>query len=326
MVSDGPHGLRAQPGAGDHVGLGGSLPATCFPTASAVASIWNPELLHRIGVALAQEARACRLSVILGPGINIKRSPLCGRNFEYFSEDPYLTGELGAGIVDGIQSLGRRHVGEALRREQPGDRPAAGGRPGRRTHLAGDLPAGVRTHRHPMPAVDDHVLLQQDQRDVGVGEPLAADHRPARGVGIPGAWWCPTGARSTTGCPRWPPAWTWRCRPTCPAARIGSLPPSQSGDLDERVLDARARTVLELVSRGMGVLELDEDFDADEHHRLARAAAAESIVLLKNSAGSCRSTRAAGSRSSASSPAPHGSRAPAAPRSTRPGSRTSSTS
>ena len=106
MMSDGPHGLRAQPGAGDHVGLGGSLPATCFPTASAVASSWNPELLHRIGQALAQEARACRLSVILGPGINIKRSPLCGRNFEYFSEDPHLTGELGAAIVDGIQASG----------------------------------------------------------------------------------------------------------------------------------------------------------------------------------------------------------------------------
>lgn len=106
MVSDGPHGLRAQPGAGDHVGLGGSLPATCFPTASAVASAWNPDLLRRIGEALAQEARACNLSVILGPGINMKRSPLCGRNFEYFSEDPHLAGELGVGIVDGIQSRG----------------------------------------------------------------------------------------------------------------------------------------------------------------------------------------------------------------------------
>ena len=106
MMSDGPHGLRAQPGPGTHLGLGGSLPATCFPTASAVASSWNPELMHRIGQALAQEARACRLSVVLAPGINIKRSPLCGRNFEYFSEDPHLTGELGAAIVDGIQSSG----------------------------------------------------------------------------------------------------------------------------------------------------------------------------------------------------------------------------
>jgi beta-glucosidase len=106
MVSDGPHGLRAQPRESDHVGLAGSLPATCFPTASAIASAWNPELLRRIGQALAQEARACNLSVILGPGINMKRSPLCGRNFEYFSEDPFLAGELAVGIVDGIQSRG----------------------------------------------------------------------------------------------------------------------------------------------------------------------------------------------------------------------------
>ena len=103
-AQDGPHGLRAQPGEGDHVGLGGSVPATCFPTASAVASSWNPDLLRRIGEALAQEARATRLSVILGPGINMKRSPLCGRKFEYFSEDPYLAGELGVGIVDGVQT------------------------------------------------------------------------------------------------------------------------------------------------------------------------------------------------------------------------------
>jgi beta-glucosidase len=106
MVSDGPHGLRAQPGESDHLGLGGSLPATCFPTASAIASAWDPDLLRRIGRALAQEARACNLSVILGPGINMKRSPLCGRNFEYFSEDPFLAGELAVGIVDGIQSRG----------------------------------------------------------------------------------------------------------------------------------------------------------------------------------------------------------------------------
>src|SRR4249919_148387 len=112
MVSDGPHGLRAQPGEGDHVGIGGSLPATCFPTASAIASSWNPELLRRVGVALGREARACNLSVILGPGINMKRSPLCGRNFEYLSEDPYLAGELATSMVQGIQSLG---VGTSLK-------------------------------------------------------------------------------------------------------------------------------------------------------------------------------------------------------------------
>src|SRR4051812_11467435 len=112
MVSDGPHGLRAQPGDGDHLGLGGSLPATCFPTASAIASAWSPDLLTRIGRALAQEARAANLSVILGPGLNMKRSPLCGRNFEYFSEDPTLAGRLAAAHVQGVQSQG---VGACLK-------------------------------------------------------------------------------------------------------------------------------------------------------------------------------------------------------------------
>ena len=99
---------------------GGSLPAPAFPTASAIASRGTPTCCAGWVQALAQEARACNLSVILGPGINMKRSPLCGRNFEYFSEDPFLAGELAVGIVDGIQSRRRRHVGQALRGQQPG--------------------------------------------------------------------------------------------------------------------------------------------------------------------------------------------------------------
>ena len=82
MVSDGPHGLRAQPEEADHVGISGSVPATCFPTACALASSWDPQLARRIGAALGREARAQGVAVVLGPGINIKRSPLCGRNFE----------------------------------------------------------------------------------------------------------------------------------------------------------------------------------------------------------------------------------------------------
>jgi len=106
MMSDGPHGLRKQAGEGDHVGISGSLPATCFPTASALGSSFDPVLVRRIGQAIGAEARAQGVSVVLGPGINIKRSPLCGRNFEYFSEDPLLSGVLGAALVEGIQSQG----------------------------------------------------------------------------------------------------------------------------------------------------------------------------------------------------------------------------
>ena len=106
MVTDGPHGLRKQAGAADHVGLNESVPATCFPTASALAATWNRDLVYQVGVALGEECRQEKVAVILGPGANIKRSPLCGRNFEYFSEDPYLTGEIAKSHIKGVQSQG----------------------------------------------------------------------------------------------------------------------------------------------------------------------------------------------------------------------------
>lgn len=105
--SDGPHGLRRQEGAGDHLGINASLPATCFPTAATVANSWNPELGTIIGEALGEEALAQGVDVVLGPGLNMKRSPLCGRNFEYFSEDPILAGKMAAAYIRGIQS---KHV------------------------------------------------------------------------------------------------------------------------------------------------------------------------------------------------------------------------
>ena len=105
--SDGPHGIRKQAGAGDHLGLNPSLPATCFPTAATMANSWDPALGEEIGRALGEEARVQDVHVVLGPGLNIKRSPLCGRNFEYFSEDPYLAGKMAAGYVRVIQSKGR---------------------------------------------------------------------------------------------------------------------------------------------------------------------------------------------------------------------------
>jgi beta-glucosidase len=106
FLSDGPHGLRKQAGSADNLGLNPSLPATCFPTASALANSWDVELMEEVGMALGTEAAALGVNVILGPGLNIKRSPLCGRNFEYFSEDPILLGKLAASIIRGIQSQG----------------------------------------------------------------------------------------------------------------------------------------------------------------------------------------------------------------------------
>jgi beta-glucosidase len=112
MVTDGPHGLRKQPGEADHVAIGGSVPATCFPTASGLASSWDRALVARVGEALAEEALDQEVSVILGPGVNMKRSPLCGRNFEYFAEDPWLAGQLALSLVRAIQARG---VGTSLK-------------------------------------------------------------------------------------------------------------------------------------------------------------------------------------------------------------------
>ncbi|MUK88505.1 glycosyl hydrolase [Ornithinibacillus sp. L9] len=106
MLTDGPHGLRKQGGKADHLGLNKSLPATCYPTAATLANSWDKSLVYNVGQDIGKEARSEKVSVLLGPGLNIKRNPLCGRNFEYFSEDPYLTGELASGMVKGIQSNG----------------------------------------------------------------------------------------------------------------------------------------------------------------------------------------------------------------------------
>jgi beta-glucosidase len=281
MVSDGPHGLRAQPGEGDHVGLGGSLPATCFPTASAVASSWNPDLLRRIGEALAQEARAARLSVILGPGINMKRSPLCGRNFEYFSEDPFLAGELGVGIVDGIQSRG---VGTSVKHyaanNQETDRLRVDAQVDERTLREIYLPAFERIVR----ACQPWTIMCSYNKVNG----LSASENP---------WLLTTVLREEFGFQGLVVSDWGAVYHRVPAAAAGldlEMPPNlprspdqivaavRSGELPEQVLDDRVRAVLELVDKGMPVLELDEDFDADAHHRLARAAAAESAVLLTN--------------------------------------------
>lgn len=105
-LGDGPHGLRVQPDESDELGLNRSLPSTCFPPAVTLASSWDPDLVREVGAALGREARSLGVHVVLGPGMNIKRSPLCGRNFEYYSEDPFLTGSLAAAAVVGLQSQG----------------------------------------------------------------------------------------------------------------------------------------------------------------------------------------------------------------------------
>ena len=112
MVSDGPHGLRKQDLEGDHLGINDSIKAVCFPAASATAASFDPDMIEKMGEALGDACQHEGLSVLLGPAVNIKRSPLCGRNFEYFSEDPYLTGKMATALIKGIQS---RNVGTSIK-------------------------------------------------------------------------------------------------------------------------------------------------------------------------------------------------------------------
>ena len=106
FLSDGPSGLRKQAKAADHLGLNPSIPAVCMPSSATVANSWDPELASLVGKTIGEEASAAEVTLLLGPGVNMKRNPRCGRNFEYFSEDPYLAGKMAAGYIRGVQSNG----------------------------------------------------------------------------------------------------------------------------------------------------------------------------------------------------------------------------
>ena len=284
MVTDGPHGLRKQPEEADHLGLGNSVPATCFPTAAALGSSWDVELVTRVGEALGRETRANDVAVLLGPGVNIKRTPLCGRNFEYVSEDPVVAGELGTAIVRGIQSQG---VGTSLKHfaanNQESDRMRVSAEVDERTLREIYLPAFERVVTNAQPwtvmcaynkvngtyASENHWLLTELLRDEWAFEGLVVsdwgavhDRVPALAAGLD---------------LQMPAAGPRPDEEVVAAVRDGSL--------DEAVLDVAARRVLGLIARSLPGLESDDSFDVDAHHELAREAAAAGSVLLKNDGG-----------------------------------------
>ena len=150
-LSDGPNGLRKQAGPADHLGLNPSEPATCFPTAATVANSWDPALGEEIGKALGEETASYSVNVILGPGLNTKRSPLCGRNFEYISEDPYLAGKLSAAYIRGVQSRG---VGTSIKHF------AANNQETRRLTISSDLSERA-LHEIYLPAFEEAVKAAQ---------------------------------------------------------------------------------------------------------------------------------------------------------------------
>lgn len=281
MCSDGPHGLRAQLNEADHVGLAGSVPATCFPTASAIASSWDTDLLKEVGAAIGAEARRWNVSVVLGPGVNIKRSPLCGRNFEYFSEDPFLAGELGVAIVEGIQS---QRVGTSVKHfaanNQEGDRMRVSADVDERTLREIYLPAFEQVATRAKPWT---VMCAYNK----VNGVYASEHQWLLTEVLRNEWGWDGVVVSDWGA----------CHDRVAALRAGldwEMPPDlsrspravvsavEAGDLDLDVLDRSVRRMLSMIDASMGVFETEDSFDEAAHHKLARRASAESIVLLKN--------------------------------------------
>ncbi|WP_424448292.1 glycoside hydrolase family 3 C-terminal domain-containing protein [Microbacterium arborescens] len=283
MLTDGPHGLRKQRVGGDHLGLGDSVPATCFPPAVALGSSWDPEVARRVGEAMGTEAAIEDVAVLLGPGINIKRSPLCGRNFEYLSEDPVVSGVLGTAIVSGIQSRG---VGSSLKHfaanNQESDRMRVSSdidaRPLREIYLRGfqrvvedAQPWTVMCSYNRINGVyasEDPWLLTQVLRDEWGFDGLVVSDWGAVNDRVAGL---------AAGLDLEMPSSDGRTDAQVVAAVRG-------GELDEAVVDVAAGRALELVRKASGstAADITGPLDADAHHALARDAASRSIVLLKN--------------------------------------------
>ena len=283
FLSDGPHGIRKQAAAADHLGLNVSLPATCFPTSATLANSFNVDLLHRVGHALGEEALSLNVNVLLGPGVNIKRSPRCGRNFEYYSEDPYLAGKMAANYINGVQESGiaccikhfacnnqeeRRMTSDSVLDE----------RAFREIYLTQfeiaiseshpksimssyNLINGVYANENPHLLTE--ILRDEFKFDGVVITDWGGDNDRVAGLKAGNELEMPTANGETD---------------------LDIVNAVKDGTLDEKVLDESVDRFLTLVDEtsvpyANGV---KYEFDIEEHHKIAKEAALESIVLLKN--------------------------------------------
>lgn len=284
-LSDGPHGLRKQAGPADHLGQNPSEPATCFPTASAVASSWDPALGEEIGRALGAEAAAQDVAVVLGPGLNTKRSPLCGRNFEYFSEDPYLSGKMAAAYIRGIQANGvaacPKHFAansQELRRMATDS--VVDERTLRELYLTNfeiavkeGAPKTIMTSYNLVNGTyaneNAHLLKEILRDDWGFAGAVVTDWGGSNDHAL--------GVKNGSTL-------------EMPAPGLDSVRELvravQDGKISEVDVNARLEELLTLVDSTTAAVEkAPKTIDWDAHHALARKAAAESIVLLKNKGG-----------------------------------------
>ena len=284
-LSDGPNGLRKQAGAADHLGLNPSVPATCFPTAATMANSWDPELGEEVGRALGEETAANRVNVLLGPGLNVKRSPLCGRSFEYFSEDPYLSGKMAAAYVRGIQENGiaacPKHFAvnsQELRR------------------MASNSVLDERTLRELYLTAFEIVVKEAHPKSImsaynKVNDTYANENHHLL-VDILRKEWGFDGAVVTDwgGSNDHVEGVKNGSTLEMPSPGLGGarklLKAVAEGSLTEQEIDLRVDELLELVLSTTAAMEkAPRSFDEKAHHELAQRAAAESIVLLKNEGG-----------------------------------------
>lgn len=281
-LSDGPHGLRKQAGESDHLGLNPSVPATCFPTASAIANSWDTALGEEIGAALGEEAAAQEVSVLLGPGLNMKRNPLCGRSFEYFSEDPYLAGKLAAGYIRGIQSKGVAACPKHF---------AVNSQETRR--MASDSIVDERTLREIYLTGFEIAVKEGNPRSIMSSYNLIngeyANENKHLLMDILRGEWGFDGAVITDWGGSNDHALGVKNGSTLEMPAPGGdsvrelLAAVESGKISEADIDARLSELLPLVFDTKAALDAaPREFDAAAHHALARRAAEESLVLLKN--------------------------------------------
>lgn len=281
VMCDGPHGLRKPPEDGDGHGPNASLPATCFPAACATACSWDRDLLRQIGAALGEECAQEQVSVLLGPGVNIKRNPLCGRNFEYFSEDPLLAGELASAWIKGVQSQG---IGTSLKHfavnNQETQRMTINALVDERALREMYLPAFERAVKQAQPwtvmaaynqvngayCSEHATLLTEILREEWGFEGVVVSDWGAVNDRVAGLK-----AGLDLEMPGGSPDNDQRI---ADAVRAGKLP--------EAVLDRAVQRLLELIKRGQANLRPGYRYDIAAHHQLARQAATRSAVLLKN--------------------------------------------
>ncbi|MDE5670324.1 MAG: glycoside hydrolase family 3 C-terminal domain-containing protein, partial [Eubacterium sp.] len=281
MITDGPHGLRKQNPNGKGVGLGNSYPATCMPPAATSACSWDEELLREEGEALAEECLQEKVSVILGPGTNIKRSPVCGRNFEYFSEDPLLAGKMSASLINGCQAKG---IGTSLKHfacnSQEAFRMIINEVIDERTMREIYFPAFEIAVKEAQPwtimnsynringvyASQNDWLQNKVARDEWGFEGLFVTDWGASVDRVPGLEAGTDLEMPSSG--------------TLNSERIVAA--VENGILDEAVLDERVDKVVDLILKSKPALEKDFKYDVEAHHAVARKVAEGSMVLLKN--------------------------------------------